>query len=133
MSEDCLYLNIFTPLLNNSLSLINMSVMIFIHGGGFQFGSSTESIYEAEHLVNRTNVIIALIQYRLGNDMSNSSNENRSFEKCIGVLGFLATGNGENDLKGNYGILDQRLAIGWIKNNIDAFGGNPNSVCENKD
>ncbi|CAF1357557.1 unnamed protein product [Rotaria sordida] len=46
----------------------------------------------------------------------------------LGILGFLATGTGPNDLKGNYGILDQRLAIAWIKSNIHAFGGNPNKV-----
>jgi carboxylesterase type B len=45
-----------------------------------------------------------------------------------GVLGFFATGTGPNDIKGNYGILDQRLAIAWIKSNIDAFGGDPNQV-----
>jgi para-nitrobenzyl esterase len=45
-----------------------------------------------------------------------------------GVLGFLATGTEPNDIKGNYGILDQRLAISWIKANIDAFGGDPNEV-----
>jgi carboxylesterase type B len=46
-----------------------------------------------------------------------------------GVLGFLATGTGPNDFKGNYGILDQRLGIAWIKANIEAFGGDPNQVC----
>jgi hypothetical protein len=66
MSEDCLYLNIFTPLANDSLSTSLLPVMIFIHGGGFQFGYSTESIYESEYIVNTTNVIVALIQYRLG-------------------------------------------------------------------
>ncbi|MCC6685331.1 MAG: carboxylesterase family protein, partial [Bacteroidia bacterium] len=45
----------------------SLPVMIFIHGGGFQAGSASDSIYEAEHLVNTTNVIVALIQYRLGN------------------------------------------------------------------
>ncbi len=45
-----------------------------------------------------------------------------------GVLGFFATGTGPNDINGNYGILDQRLAIAWIKENIDAFGGDPNQV-----
>jgi carboxylesterase type B len=46
----------------------------------------------------------------------------------IGVLGFLATGNGPYDIKGNYGILDQRMAIAWIKANVDAFEGDPNQV-----
>jgi len=45
-----------------------------------------------------------------------------------GILGFLATGTGPDDLKGNYGILDQRLAIAWIKANINSFGGDPNQV-----
>ncbi len=45
-----------------------------------------------------------------------------------GILGFLATGNGEKDIKGNFGILDQRLAIAWVKDNIDAFGGDPTEV-----
>jgi carboxylesterase type B len=44
----------------------------------------------------------------------------------------LATGNGPNDIKGNYGILDQRVAIAWIKANIDAFGGDSNQVRTNR-
>ena len=52
----------------------------------------------------------------------------RSCTRVIGVLGFLATGTGPNDIKGNFGILDQRLAIAWVKANIDAFGGDPNEV-----
>jgi hypothetical protein len=48
--------------------------------------------------------------------------------KIEGVLGFYATGPGPNDIKGNYGLLDQRLAINWVKENIDAFGGDPNQV-----
>ncbi|UJR11664.1 hypothetical protein I4U23_015845 [Adineta vaga] len=110
MSEDCLYLNIFTPLSSNVSSTHLLPVMLFIHGGDFQFGSASASIYESERLVNTTNIIIALIQYRLG------------------VLGFLATGNGPYDIKGNYGILDQRLAITWVKDNINAFGGDPNQI-----
>jgi len=53
-----------------------------------------------------------------------------SKNKChiSGALGFLATGPDANDLKGNYGILDQRLGISWIKSNIDSFGGDPNQV-----
>lgn len=44
------------------------------------------------------------------------------------MLGFFATGTGPDDIKGNYGILDQRLAFNWVKENIAAFGGNPNEV-----
>lgn len=51
--------------------------------------------------------------------------------KYEGALGFLATGSDPDDIKGNYGILDQRLAIAWIKANIDAFGGNPDEVLFN--
>ena len=49
-------------------------------------------------------------------------------QTILGVLGFLATGNGPNDIKGNFGILDQRMAIAWVKDNINAFGGDPNQV-----
>ncbi|CAF3229108.1 unnamed protein product [Rotaria socialis] len=106
-SEDCLYLNIFTPITTQSTPL---PVMLFIHGGEFQLFGASAPIYYSERWVNTTNVIVVLIQYRLG------------------VLGFLATGTGPNDINGNYGILDQRLAIAWIKANIDAFGGNPDEI-----
>lgn len=52
-------------------------------------------------------------------------------EKYEGVLGFFATGTGPDDIKGNYGILDQRLAFNWVRENIAAFGGNPNEVTFN--
>ncbi|CAF1482893.1 unnamed protein product [Adineta steineri] len=109
-SEDCLYLNIFTPRMTNSSSTSPLPVMIFIPGGNFQYLDASIPVYESEHIVNSTNVIIALIQFRLG------------------ALGFLATGTGPNDITGNYGILDQRLAIAWIKANIAAFGGDPNQI-----
>ncbi len=77
-----------------------------------------------------SNVIIVQIQYRLGKcnsfifagwyKLRNTKNE--------GVLGFFTTGSGPDDIKGNYGILDQRFAMGWVKENIDAFGGDPNEV-----
>ncbi|CAF2515172.1 unnamed protein product [Rotaria sp. Silwood2] len=107
MSEDCLYLNVFTPLSNDSSLL---PVMLYIAGGNFQFLDASIPVYEPQHFVNQTNVICVLIQYRLG------------------VLGFYATGPGPNDINGNYGILDQRIAIAWVKANIKAFGGNPNQV-----
>lgn len=98
----------------NSSSSITLPVMVFIHGGGFAAGYASDPSFESEHLVNTTNIVMVLIQYRLG------------------ALGFLATSNaGSNDLKGNYGILDQRLAIAWIKKNINSFGGNSDEVCKN--
>ncbi|CAF5199309.1 unnamed protein product, partial [Rotaria magnacalcarata] len=110
ISEDCLYLNIFTPLLNISSRSSLLPVMIFITGGTFQFLGASLPIYEAERFVNTTNVICVFIQYRLG------------------ALGFLATGTGPNDLHGNYGILDQRVSIAWVNENIDIFGGDPNQI-----
>ena len=50
------------------------------------------------------------------------------FSFSIGILGFLATGTGPQDIKGNFGIQDQRLAIAWVKDNIAVFGGDPNDV-----
>ncbi|CAF1450255.1 unnamed protein product [Rotaria sp. Silwood1] len=110
LSEDCLYLNIFTPLPTQSLRSTPLPVMIFITGGNFQFLDASAPIYESERFVNTTNIVLVFIQYRLG------------------ILGFLATGTGPNDIKGNFGILDQRLAIAWVKANIDAFGGDPNEI-----
>ena len=74
MSEDCLYLNIFSPLITELPSTSRLRpVMIFIHGGGFQFGYASDPTFRAEHFVNTTNVIVALLQYRLGNDQLFSS------------------------------------------------------------
>ncbi|CAF3588773.1 unnamed protein product [Rotaria sp. Silwood1] len=63
--EDCLYLNIFTPLPKNPSST-SLPVMIFIPGGNFQYLDASVPVYESERIVNTTNVVIALIQYRLG-------------------------------------------------------------------
>ncbi|CAF3702477.1 unnamed protein product [Rotaria sordida] len=94
MSEDCLRLNIFTPL-GSTLSQL-LPVMIFIHGGNFQYGSASIMPYNGSRFVNTNNVIFVPIQYRLG------------------ILGFLATGTGSGGLTGNYGLMDQELAINWI-------------------
>lgn len=63
MSEDCLYLNVFTPLSNNSGPL---PVMLYIAGGNFQYLGASIPVYEPQHFVNQTNVICVLVQYRLG-------------------------------------------------------------------
>lgn len=111
--EDCLFLNIRTPTLNNSA---NLPVMIWIHGGGFIFGSATQrlsltssvsQIYDGKYLAAR-NVVVISINYRLG------------------VFGFM-NGN-RSDAPGNQGLWDQAMAINWTRQNIAMFGGNPNQI-----
>lgn len=101
--------------------------MIFITGGNFQFLDASLPVYQSERFVNTTGIVCVFIQYRLGEQHRCSSlrSSSLSFE---GVLGFYATGTGPNDIKGNFGVLDQRLAIAWTKANIGAFGGDPNQV-----
>ncbi len=111
LSEDCLFLNIYTPgNSNKSEKLKALPVMVWIHGGGLRSGAG--SSYNPVDLVRRGNVIVVTINYRLG------------------VLGFLAHAafNDENHDVANYGLMDQQLALKWIKDNIAAFGGNPKNV-----
>ena len=82
------------------------SVMIWIHGGGFIEGSAIP--YVPSELVTENDVIVVVIQYRLG------------------ILGFLSSG--DDVAPGNYGLMDQTLAIRWVKDNIRAFGGDPDSM-----
>lgn len=104
MSEDCLSLNIYVP--NNLNATGNKSVMIWIHGGGNVVGEA--EMYDGSNLALTGDVIVVTINYR------------------VGVFGFLTTGN--QVLPGNNGLWDQLLAIKWVKENILAFGGNPNSI-----
>ena len=67
LSEDCLYLNVFTPLLPSAAPATPLPVMIFITGGNFQFLDASAPIYESERFVNTTNTVLVFIQYRLGN------------------------------------------------------------------
>lgn len=108
VSEDCLYLNIFTP--NNtdeppSNSPSLYPVMVFIHGGGYTLGSSHQ--YPGVFLAER-GVVVVTINYRLG------------------PLGFLSTN--DRNSAGNYGMFDQVRALEWVRTNIEHFRGNPNVV-----
>ena len=103
ISEDCLALNIFVPGRDINTATPR-AVMVWIYGGGFQSGS--QSFYDGRSLPALNDVILVTINYRLG------------------VLGFLSTGRGS----GNYGLWDQHLALKWVHDHIDKFGGNPNSV-----
>ncbi|XP_071359110.1 cocaine esterase [Trachinotus anak] len=104
ISEDCLYLNIYTPA--NRAHNAKLPVMVWIHGGGFTLGSA--SIYDGSALAAFQDVVVVSIQYRLG------------------VLGFLSTG--DEHLSGNFGLLDQVEALRWIQQHIHNFGGDPDLV-----
>uniref|UniRef100_A0A182QA60 Carboxylic ester hydrolase n=1 Tax=Anopheles farauti TaxID=69004 RepID=A0A182QA60_9DIPT len=101
-SEDCLYLNVYSP------SLVGTRpVMVFIHGGAYRGGSGDDALYGAQHFMTE-NVVIVTINYRLG------------------VLGFLSTGDGS--ASGNWAIKDCIEALRWVQRNIVAFGGDPTQV-----
>nr|AHJ81347.1 carboxylesterase [Locusta migratoria] len=101
-NEDCLYLNVFTPEPKPAKLL---PVMVWIHGGGFVEGSATW--YEPGFLLDH-DIVLVTTNYR------------------VGLLGFLSTG--DKNAPGNYGLKDQVAALRWVKENIEAFGGDPNSV-----
>jgi para-nitrobenzyl esterase len=108
--EDCLYLNIQTPA--NATPGSKLPVMIWIHGGAFITGEGWD--YDGTSMVLEDNVIIVTINYRLG------------------LLGFMAdaalAAADPHGRTGNYGLLDQQAAIGWVKQNIGNFGGNPKNI-----
>lgn len=110
VSEDCLYLNIWTPAKHEGEK---RPVMVIIHGGGFTSGSGSISLLDGEEMA-RKGLVVVTINYRLG------------------VFGFLAhpalTKESPHQSSGNYGILDQIAAFHWIKENIKAFGGDPQNI-----
>ena len=105
--EDCLNLNITCPEFSS-----NLPVMIWIHGGAYLTGSANGNLYQMESLASK-GVVIVSINYRLG---------------PFGFLKLDEVTNGLIPSTGNEGILDQRLAIKWVKDNIEAFGGNPENI-----
>ncbi|EHB11079.1 Carboxylesterase 2, partial [Heterocephalus glaber] len=104
MSEDCLYLNIYTPAHAHEDS--KLPVMVWIHGGALVGGMA--SMYDGSILAVSENVTVVIIQYR------------------VGVLGFFSTG--DQHASGNWGYLDQVAALHWVQQNIAHFGGNPDRV-----
>ncbi|XP_031560567.1 cholinesterase 1-like [Actinia tenebrosa] len=104
MSEDCLYLNIYTPSTNSTW---RYPVIVHIHGGSYYVGTPTRDILAGEYLPTR-GVVLVTIQYRLG------------------PFGFFTTGDSE--APGNLGLLDQVEALKWVQRNINSFGGDNNSV-----
>ncbi|XP_069678766.1 uncharacterized protein [Periplaneta americana] len=105
--EDCLYLNVFTPELPSATHATLLPVMVWIHGGDYITGSGDPIIYGPDYLIDE-DVVVVTFNYRLG------------------VLGFLSLQNEE--LPGNNGMKDQVQALKWVKQNIDKFGGDPDSI-----
>lgn len=110
MSEDCLYLNVWTPTLKNDKRL---PVMVWIHGGGNVTGNGHQPTYDGANLA-RHGVVLVTINYRLGR------------------FGFfshpLLSEESPSGTSGNYGILDQIQALKWVQRNIEQFGGDPDNV-----
>jgi carboxylesterase type B len=112
MSEDCLYLNLYTPAgsAQQRYSTETQSlkpVLVWLHGGAFQQGGARRPEYDGRQLADRGTIVVT-INYRLG------------------ALGFLVSSS--DGLYGNYGLMDQRAALHWVKENIIYFGGDPDNV-----
>lgn len=116
-SEDCLYLNLWTPIFSKvPVGTNRLPVMVWIHGGGNSVGSAATSLYNGAWLAGEHDVIVVSIHYRLG------------------PLGWFRhpalvdDTTAPTDASGNFGTLDIVAALGWVKHNIGAFGGDPGNV-----
>ncbi|GBO04850.1 Acetylcholinesterase-1, partial [Araneus ventricosus] len=105
-SEDCLYMNIFTPFFATKGS--KFAVIFWIFGGGFTFGSNRMDVYDGRVLAETEGVVVVTINYRLG------------------LFGFLTTNT--SDAPGNMGLYDAILALQWVNDNIYYFGGDKNRI-----
>ncbi|MFL6284009.1 MAG: carboxylesterase/lipase family protein [Pyrinomonadaceae bacterium] len=110
MSEDCLYLNVWTPAKSDREHL---PVLVYFYGGGFVAGSGDEPRYDGEQMAAK-GIVTVTVNYRLG------------------VFGFMAhpelTKESPHRASGNYALLDQAAALRWVRRNIAAFGGDPRRV-----
>lgn len=109
MSEDCLNLNIWSPNPDEK----KRPVMVWIHGGAYISGSGSSPSYDGTEFAKNGDVVVVTINYRLG---------------IFGFLHLAEIGGEKYQASGNCGLLDQIAALKWIKENIEAFGGDPNRV-----
>ncbi|XP_029302493.1 LOW QUALITY PROTEIN: acetylcholinesterase-like [Cottoperca gobio] len=111
VSEDCLYLNVWSPRINTTQTKPPplAPVLVWIYGGGFTQGTSSLDIYDGRFLSKSEGVVVVSMNYRLG------------------AFGFLSIPDNKN-FQSNVGLLDQRLALHWVANNIAAFGGDSKKV-----
>lgn len=110
ISEDCLYLNVWTPAKRNTKDL---PVLVYFYGGGFSAGDGSEPRYNGEAM-SKKGIVVVTVNYRLG------------------LFGFLAHPDLSEETahkgSGNYGLMDQAASLRWVKDNIEAFGGNPAKI-----
>lgn len=104
-SEDCLSINVWTPVPEKSTE--KRPVMMFIYGGGFSIGASSGPLYQSDYLAAHGDVVVVNFNYR------------------VGALGFLT---GIDGLEANFGFGDQIKALEWVQGHIEAFGGDPDNV-----
>ena len=113
MSEDCLTLNVWTPQAAGG-SGEGLPVLVWIHGGAFVNGAGSLPWYDGSVLAARGDVVVVTINYRLG---------------ILGFVDLAEVGGPDYAPSGNLGLLDQVAALSWVRDNIAAFGGDPNVVC----
>ena len=110
VSEDCLYLNVWTPAQSKNAHL---PVLFWVYGGGYQNGAASNPMYDGEALASKGIIVV-------------------NFDFRVGALGFLAhpalTAEAPYHSSGNYGMLDVVAALKWVRANIAAFGGDPNAI-----
>ena len=108
--EDCLYLNVVTPRLNDRRHAKDLPVFVWIHGGGFTSGAGRD--YDPAKLMAE-GLVVVTINYRLG---------------ALGFLSHPALASSPGGPSGNYGLMDQQAALRWVRFNIEQFGGDPDDV-----
>lgn len=110
VSEDCLYLNVWRPVGKEK----DLPVLVYYYGGGFMAGDGSEPRYDGENMARNKGIVTVTVNYRLS------------------VFGFFAhpelTDESPHQASGNQGLLDQALALKWVKDNIAAFGGDPDNI-----
>jgi para-nitrobenzyl esterase len=108
-SEDCLYLNVWTPAADGR----RRPVMVWIHGGAFVMGSGSTPLYRGARLAERGDLVVVTINYRMG---------------ALGFLNHPGLASAEKGVIPNLGMRDQVLALEWVRDNIEGFGGDPENV-----
>ncbi len=108
-NEDCLFLNVWTPATGSGAR----PVLVWLHGGGFAYGSGAWPLYDGANLARRGDVVVVTLNHRLN---------------VFGYLDLSAVGGADYAQSGNAGMLDIVLALSWVRANIALFGGDPNNV-----